>query len=160
MYCEYLATSVGILKIGATQDSITSIRRVQVRDNEAKTNDVIQQCVSELTAYFSGKATNFTVPMDTTSGTKFYKSVWNEVSKVPYGDTMSYMEIAHAINNPGAIRAVGMANGKNPLPILIPCHRIIGSNGSLTGYSGGLDMKKQLLMLENPMRFGIQATMF
>ncbi len=101
----------------------------------------------QLDAYFKGALTRFDVPMEL-KGTDFQKTVWKELAKVPYGITISYGELAERIGNPNACRAVGMANGKNPIPIIIPCHRVIGKNGTLTGFGGGLDVKQALLTLE------------
>jgi len=103
--------------------------------------------ISQLDAYFKGRRFKFDVPMALT-GTDFQKKVWKELAKVPYGETISYGELAERIGNPRAGRAVGMASGKNPVPIIIPCHRVIGKNGTLTGFGGGLDVKQALLDLE------------
>lgn len=108
---------------------------------------IILQAVNELTEYFSGIRKKFTVPLNP-RGTDFQKSVWLELSRIPYGETISYEELAKRINNPKAVRAVGAANGKNPLWLIVPCHRVIGKNGSLTGYAGGVLMKQKLLSLE------------
>lgn len=102
---------------------------------------------TQLDEYFSGKRQIFCVPLDF-RGTTFQKQVWLQLSNIPYGTTTNYGEIAKSINNPKASRAVGLANGKNPIPIIIPCHRVIGKNGTLTGFGGGLDIKQQLLDLE------------
>jgi len=99
--------------------------------------------------YFNGQRTQFDVPFDL-KGTPFQQSVWQELSKIPYGKTVAYSHIANEINNPKAVRAVGQAIGKNPLTIVIPCHRVIGKNGTLTGFRGGLEMKEVLLALEKP----------
>ncbi|MFH2060272.1 MAG: methylated-DNA--[protein]-cysteine S-methyltransferase [Pseudomonadota bacterium] len=106
-----------------------------------------KDAVSQLTAYFQGDRLDFDLEMDL-KGTEFQKKVWKELAKVPYGTTISYGELAKRIGNPKASRAVGMANGKNPIPIIIPCHRVIGKDGSLTGFGGGLDVKQTLLNLE------------
>ena len=102
---------------------------------------------NELTEYFNGKRKYFSVPLDI-QGTDFQKSVWRQLLNIPYGKTISYMLLAKLIGNSKAVRAVGKANGENPLPILIPCHRVINSNGKLGGYSGGLDLKEKLLEME------------
>lgn len=102
----------------------------------------------QLVQYFNGQRTQFSVPYDL-KGTPFQLSVWQELSKIPYGKTVAYSYIAEAINNPKAVRAVGRAIGQNPLTVVIPCHRVIGKNGKLTGFRGGLEMKKVLLTLEN-----------
>ena len=96
---------------------------------------------------FSGRRRRFDLPLDL-RGTDFQKRCWQELLKIPYGETRSYAEIARAIGNPAAVRAVGLANGQNPIAIIVPCHRVIGSDGSLTGYGGGLETKRKLLELE------------
>lgn len=101
----------------------------------------------EITEYLDGKRRSFTVPMDF-SGTAFQLAVWNALCEIPYGQTMSYSDIAKLIHKPAAVRAVGAAIGANPVLIMVPCHRVVGKNGALTGYRGGLAMKKQLLNLE------------
>jgi methylated-DNA-[protein]-cysteine S-methyltransferase len=106
--------------------------------------DVIRQ----LQEYFRKERTTFDLPL-APQGTAFQKKVWDELCSIPYGITISYGELAQRIGNPQSVRAVGSANGKNPLPIVIPCHRVIGSNGTLTGYGGGLHIKKFLLELES-----------
>ena len=101
----------------------------------------------QLADYFAGQRRAFYVPLDL-RGTDFQKRCWRELLKIPYGETRSYADIARAIGNPAAVRAVGLANGQNPIAIVVPCHRVIGSDGSLTGYGGGLEVKRQLLELE------------
>lgn len=103
--------------------------------------------IEELRAYFAGDLTRFTVAVDP-AGTPFQQRVWAELVKIPYGATISYGELARRIGNPAASRAVGLANGSNPVSIVIPCHRVIGANGKLTGYGGGLPLKEKLLALE------------
>ncbi|WP_457552714.1 methylated-DNA--[protein]-cysteine S-methyltransferase [Desulfobacula sp.] len=103
--------------------------------------------IDQLEAYFKGKLIKFDLELNA-KGTAFQKTVWQELVKIPYGETISYGQLAKSIGNPNASRAVGMANGKNPISIIIPCHRVIGKNGSLTGFGGGLDVKKKLLDLE------------
>ncbi|MHB1626946.1 MAG: methylated-DNA--[protein]-cysteine S-methyltransferase [Bacilli bacterium] len=103
--------------------------------------------LGQLQTYFDGTRKEFTVPMDL-RGTPFQVSVWRTLMTIPYGETKSYSEIAEAIHRPTATRAVGLANRANPVPIVVPCHRVIGKNGTLTGYSGGLDIKRRLLALE------------
>jgi len=103
--------------------------------------------LSQLDRYFNGSLTRFTLEYSL-NGTPFQQRVWRELAKVPYGTTISYGELARRTGNAGAARAVGMANAKNPLPIVIPCHRVIGKNGTLTGFGGGLDVKQKLLALE------------
>lgn len=118
--------------------------------NEQCFKEVIQQ----LDEYFEGKRKTFELAI-APQGTSFQKNVWLELQKIPYGATASYSEIALRLGNKNGCRAVGMANGKNPIPIIVPCHRIIGKDGSLTGFGGGLEVKKQLLKLEKEGGFGI-----
>ncbi|MDG4861312.1 methylated-DNA--[protein]-cysteine S-methyltransferase [Streptomyces sp. T-3] len=111
--------------------------------DEEPFGEVIQQ----LEAYFKGELTDFDLPLHL-SGTDFQRKVWAELQKIPYGETRSYGELAEALGNPAASRAVGLANGKNPVGIIVPCHRVVGANGSLTGYGGGLARKQRLLEFE------------
>lgn len=106
---------------------------------------------AELAAYFAGRLTEFRTPV-VPQGTPFQQRVWGELCRIPYGETISYAELARRIGNQRAVRAVGLANGANPIAIVIPCHRVIGSNGSLTGYGGGLPIKQALLALERGQR--------
>ncbi len=101
----------------------------------------------ELAEYFAGRRRDFTLALDP-AGTPFQREVWGELARIPYGATVSYGELARRVGRPAASRAVGAANGANPIPIILPCHRVIGSNGSLTGYGGGLPIKRALLSLE------------
>ena len=105
----------------------------------------------QLVSYFAGKLRDFSVPV-APEGTAFQRGVWQQLQQIPYGETVSYGEIARRLANPLAVRAVGLANGSNPISIIIPCHRVIGSNGSLTGYGGGLGTKRALLELERGQR--------
>ena len=112
-------------------------------DNPAPLEETIRQ----LLAYFAGQLREFNVPL-APEGTPFQKNVWGHLCEIPYGETISYGVLARRTGNPKASRAVGLANGANPIPIIIPCHRVIGSNGKLTGYGGGLSIKEKLLALE------------
>jgi methylated-DNA-[protein]-cysteine S-methyltransferase len=107
----------------------------------------LTETIRQLQAYFSGDLENFNLPL-APEGTPFQMDVWQRLCDIPYGQTISYGELARRIGNPKASRAVGLANGSNPIPIVIPCHRVIGSNGKLTGYGGGLPIKEKLLALE------------
>jgi methylated-DNA-[protein]-cysteine S-methyltransferase len=107
----------------------------------------LEETIRQLRAYFAGELESFDLPL-VPQGTPFQLTVWNRLCEIPYGETISYGELAGRIGNPKASRAVGLANGSNPLPIVIPCHRVIGSNGKLTGYGGGLPIKEKLLALE------------
>lgn len=108
---------------------------------------VFQTTLGQLRAYFEGDLRDFDLPLHM-EGTRFQKTVWNELRQIPYGVTISYGELARRVGNANASRAVGLANGRNPVPIIVPCHRVIGANGSLTGYGGGLDCKRALLAHE------------
>ncbi len=108
---------------------------------------LLAEAVRQLRAYFNGALRQFTLPLDL-QGTPFQLRVWRELETIPFGERRSYSDIAHAIGAPKAVRAVGAANGANPIAIVVPCHRVIGSNGKLTGYGGGLPLKKKLLELE------------
>jgi methylated-DNA-[protein]-cysteine S-methyltransferase len=110
-------------------------------------NAVLREAVRQLAAYFQGELREFDLPLDF-QGTDFQKRVWRQLETIPYGQTRSYTEIAEAVGSPRAVRAVGAANGANPIPIVIPCHRVIGRSGKLVGYGGGLPLKKRLLELE------------
>src|SRR5262249_19479836 len=106
------------------------------------------KAIRQLREYFAGKREEFDLPL-VLDGTPFQLNVWRNLQKIPYGKTVSYLDLAKKIGNPKAVRAVGLANGSNPIPIIVPCHRVIGSNGSLTGFGGGLPTKQKLLALES-----------
>ena len=109
---------------------------------------IIQKTINELEEYFMGRRKTFSIPLKP-KGTEFQQKVWEALTKIPYKQTRSYKEIANAVNCPMGSRAVGNANNRNPLPIIIPCHRVIGANGLLVGYAGGLDIKQRLLKIES-----------
>src|SRR5699024_6827707 len=115
---------------------------------EQASNKILKLTALQLNEYFNKQRQSFDILLNP-AGTKFQQQVWTALKQIPFGKTYSYGQIAKAINNPKAVRAVGLANGKNPISIVIPCHRVIGADGSLTGYGGGLDRKKYLLNLEN-----------
>ena len=127
----------------ATGRRPTSLRREWIEDR-APFKEVMRQ----LDSYFAGKLQDFDLPL-VLDGTEFQLLVWRHLRKIPYGETVSYGQLARQIGSPDAARAVGLANGSNPIPIIIPCHRVIGSNGDLTGFGGGLPVKKKLLALES-----------
>ncbi|MFI6622783.1 methylated-DNA--[protein]-cysteine S-methyltransferase [Streptomyces sp. NPDC050528] len=106
------------------------------------------ETTAQLQAYFAGELKEFTIQLRL-HGTPFQQTVWDQLRRIPYGETRSYGDLADALGNPGASRAVGLANGKNPIGIIVPCHRVVGANGSLTGYGGGLDRKQRLLDFES-----------
>ena len=108
---------------------------------------VLSKAVAQMEEYFAGKRQQFDVPLAAT-GTEFQQKVWQALTTIPYGETWCYQDLADAIGNPNAVRAVGLANGKNPISVIVPCHRVIGKNGKLTGYAGGVERKQKLLALE------------
>ena len=149
---SFIRTPIGILEINTTIGSIIRIKFVSKpskdsMNNSKKFSDITQQVLSQINEYFNGDRRVFTIPFKLNL-TPFYKRVLKEVHKVEYGSKASYGEIARLVGSDKAVRAVGTANSKNPLPIIIPCHRIISSNGGLGGYSGGLDKKSYLLRHE------------
>ena len=148
-YVTYLKSPLGQIKITADDNAVNSILFVfdDTEMEEGNINSVLTQCKNELGEYFAGKRKVFDVPIQQ-EGTEFQKSVWDELMKISYGKTVSYNDLAKALGNVKSIRAVGAANGKNQISIIVPCHRVIGSDGSLTGYAGGLWRKEWLLKHE------------
>lgn len=148
--CNYkwtYLTKFGPVTIGANATGITYLKTYDKCIGESKETDLIRSAYSQLKSYLSGKRCDFDLPLDP-QGTPFQKQVWNASLEIPYGKTITYKVLAQMISKPKSVRAIGAANGKNPIYIVIPCHRIVGSNGSLTGYGGGLEMKENLLKLE------------
>ena len=150
MDTAYIPTPVGIAEIKGDENGIAVI---SILDSGQAVSTAIpktlQEATRQLTDYFSGKRNDFTFPLNP-SGTDFQQKVWRELTNIPFGKTMSYMDLSKKLGDVKAIRAVASANGKNPLWIVVPCHRVIGTDGSLTGYAGGLWRKKWLLEHENP----------
>lgn len=139
-------TNIGKIYISADKKNILEISFNKPNYDKNET-PLIKKTFLELEEYFNGQRKTFDLPLKL-EGTDFQKKVWKELIKIPYGKTISYKELATSIGNEKACRAVGMANNKNKIMIVIPCHRVIGSNGDLTGYAGGLNIKQQLLELE------------
>ncbi len=157
-FYAYMDSPIGRLTIIASAQGLTEIRfpnqhstqsasSPYARNSNKDSPHYIEQALDQLRAYFAGKLTVFDLTL-APRGTDFQQTVWTQLRTVPFGATASYGAIAAAIGKPNAARAVGMANSKNPLPIVVPCHRIIGSNGALTGFAGGLDTKRWLLAHE------------
>lgn len=144
--CKYQFENISLYLV-ATETHLINIQFTQPQKALLQTTELLSMATIQLDEYFQGKRTTFSLPFKLT-GTPFQLAVWKELQNIPYGKTTSYKEIAQKINKPKAYRAVGMANNKNPLPIIIPCHRVIGSNGKLIGYAGGLKLKNYLLELE------------
>jgi methylated-DNA-[protein]-cysteine S-methyltransferase len=153
MYKAFYRSPVGLLEIISDSNAITEISFVRNSDKKIPdelgkyTPPVIKQCIQELEEYFAGARKKFDVPCKL-DGSDFQMRVWQELEKIPYGSTVTYAEQAQKLGDIKAIRAVGTANGKNKIAIIIPCHRVIGTNGSLTGYAGGIENKKWLLLHE------------
>ena len=159
LFVRFLDSMIGKLLIGVDEqgalvriefvkdksesDSLAQLECFDVIWDQSKTEEASNQ----LTQYFDGERSEFTLKLNP-QGTEFQKQVWRALMDIPFGETRSYRDIAIQIGNLKAVRAVGAANGKNPLPIVAPCHRVIGSNGALTGYAGGLDIKRKLLAHE------------
>ena len=129
-------------------------RPMPVRPEWRREDDAFPEVRSELDEYFAGERTDFGVALEM-KGTPFQRTVWSALREIPYGETRSYGELARAIGNPSAVRAVGLANGRNPIAVIVPCHRVIGADGTLTGYGGGLERKRTLLDLERGPRLAV-----
>lgn len=159
MYKKTIEATLG--KIEIIEENKEIVKLNIINDNNLDNNEennilekdtkLLKQTQKQLEEYFEGKRTEFDIPINP-KGTTFMKKVWVELLKIPYGEVRTYKEIAEKIGNGKASRAVGMANNKNPIPIIIPCHRVIGSNNKLVGYGLGLDMKKYLLNLEGEVK--------
>jgi methylated-DNA-[protein]-cysteine S-methyltransferase len=142
-------TPIGTLTIASTSRGVAAVRfGASLPKGVTSDESANRECISQLREYFEGKRTDFDLPLDL-EGTPFQMSVWKELAAIPYGQTRSYGDIARSIGKPGAARAVGMANHNNPVALVIPCHRVVGRDGSLTGYGGGLHVKEALLSLEH-----------
>jgi len=152
MNYQFLNSPIGKLRLVSDGKHMIAIEFEgmygDLKDDREVDDPVLKSCASQLQEFFSGKRTRFNLPM-APQGTEFQRSVWTALEKIPHGKLRSYADIAQAIGKPKAVRAVGAANGRNPLPIVVPCHRVVGSDGSLTGFAGGLDIKRQLLLLED-----------
>lgn len=152
-YCYYQSPIGKLLLVGT--DGIleelhfpSSLEQVKIAEEWQNDEASFKQTLQQLGEYFAGNRQKFDLKISP-KGTAFQERVWQELCQIPFGRTASYGEIAERIGNPKACRAIGMANAKNPIPIIVPCHRVIGKDGSLTGFGGGLDIKEQLLKLEN-----------
>lgn len=150
-YLKKIETVIGKINIVEEDGDIIMVdigEKEDMKNIEEKDTKLLKEAEKQLEEYFSLKRKQFNLPYKQ-EGTTFMKKVWNALQEIPYGETRSYKQIAEKIGNPKAVRAVGMANNKNKIPIIIPCHRVIGSNGKLIGYALGLDVKKYLLDLES-----------
>lgn len=147
MFYSYYKSPIGLMEIGATEKYLLSVGFVEKIKNVETENRVTKECGKQLEQYFLGKRKEFNLPIKL-EGTEFQQKVWRELCKIEYGKISTYKEIAKKIGNEKAVRAVGTAIGKNPIAIIVPCHRVIGSNGSMTGYAYGIAKKEKLLKLE------------
>jgi methylated-DNA-[protein]-cysteine S-methyltransferase len=155
---KLMRSPVGTLKLVATDDGLAGILWGRDRPSPVRLNSevednghpVLVETERQLAEYFAGRRKEFSLKLDV-EGTAFQRKVWNALLTIPFGETRSYAQIARQIGNPDAVRAVGAANGRNPVSIVTPCHRVIGSTGKLTGFGGGLDAKARLLALEGAM---------
>lgn len=155
-YIGYMDSPIGEIKISASDVGVCGVHFLSENKLNSgpsqQSNHWTQQTKTQLLEYFAGKRTCFDLTFDQ-QGTEFQKQVWQALLSIPFGQLASYRDIAQQINNPKAVRAVGAANGKNPISIIVPCHRVIGSNGTLTGYAGGLERKQWLLQHESKRLF-------
>lgn len=155
LFYKDMKSPVGKLKLVASSNALVAVLWEQGRPNRVKLDEmkfdprhrVLIETERQLTEYFSGTRTEFDLPLQP-EGSEFQKKVWQALREIPFGKTRSYLDLAKALGSAKAVRAVGAANGKNPLSIVVPCHRVIGSDGSLTGFAGGLEAKANLLALE------------
>ncbi|MEI8115066.1 MAG: methylated-DNA--[protein]-cysteine S-methyltransferase [Bacteroidia bacterium] len=146
-YQSSLSSPLGFLKIRSDGQSVTGISFSETDVQEQDSCEVMEVCKEQLGNYFSGRIVSFDFRINP-EGTEFQQKVWGELLKIPYGETITYMELAVNVGDAKAVRAVGTANGRNPIAIVIPCHRVIGAGNKLTGYAGGIWRKKLLLELE------------
>jgi methylated-DNA-[protein]-cysteine S-methyltransferase len=153
-----ISSPLGNIYLSTQDDSISELRFTTEEVSTEPLDSLFSEAKKQLDEYFSGKRKFFNLPV-LLSGTPFQFQVWEAVNKIPFGQTTSYLKLSQALGNPGAIRAVGAAIGANPILIVVPCHRIIGTNGQLTGYAGGLDRKELLLELEGRAPMAKQATL-
>lgn len=149
MEIAFINSPLGITRIVGDENGITEISVLSEGSISFEIPEHLKNAVSQLQEYFDGNRTDFTFQLQP-KGTDFQQKVWQELLTIPFGKTMSYLDLSKKLGDVKAIRAVASANGKNPLWIVVPCHRVIGTNGSLTGYAGGLWRKKWLLEHENP----------
>ncbi|MEO1262560.1 MAG: methylated-DNA--[protein]-cysteine S-methyltransferase [Bacteroidota bacterium] len=161
MITAHYQSPFGCFEIKGSSEGISSVKFIEGKScYGAEIPEELAEAVFQLDEYFNKKRTEFDLPLDLSSGTEFFQSVWKELLKVPFGRTTSYSAIAKKLDNPDAVRAVGMANRMNPIAIIVPCHRCIAKSGDLQGYFYGLDFKRKLLELENPMAYGEQTSLF
>lgn len=142
-----IQSPIGPLTLTASENALTGVTFGDAREGADAPSPALELAARELAEYFAGERREFTVPL-APEGTAFQRSVWDELRRIPYGETASYKDVSTRLGKPGAAIAVGQANSKNPIPIIIPCHRVIGANGRMVGYTGGMHIKKALLAIE------------
>ncbi|NLL75261.1 MAG: methylated-DNA--[protein]-cysteine S-methyltransferase [Erysipelothrix sp.] len=147
MYIYTYQTKIGPITIHESNNKITKILINEKNSVNTEESNLTKQTIKEINEYLDHKRTDFTIPLDP-QGTDHQIKVWNELKKIPYSETRTYKELATSLGNPNASRAIGSACGKNPIMIIVPCHRVIGTNGKLTGYAGGIGVKEKLIDLE------------
>ena len=147
MFYSYYGSPIGLVEVGGTCTAVTTLYFVEQRRITYTSTAVVDRAIQQVEAYFAGRLSDFDVPI-ALQGTPFQQTVWQQLLTIPFGHTTSYQDVADAIGKPKAVRAVGAANGRNPVSIIVPCHRVIGSNGKLVGYGGGLWRKEWLLRHE------------
>jgi methylated-DNA-[protein]-cysteine S-methyltransferase len=155
MKTAYLKTDLGPIKIKGNEKGLVAVQFMDASENySSEVPSELKNAMDQLTEYFEGNRSSFDLKLSP-NGTEFQKKVWNQLQKIPFGKTISYRQMANQLGDPNVIRAAASANGKNPISIIVPCHRVIGSDGSLTGYAGGLHRKKWLLEHESPTKQGV-----
>jgi len=158
-YCQ---SPFGCIRVTGSAHGIQSIQVMMEKKKCPKHEvpDELKDCIEQLQEYFAKERTQFDLTLDFGNAPEFHRAVWEQLIDIPYGHTTSYSAIAEKLGDPKKMRAVGQANRNNPIPIIVPCHRVIAKNGDLQGYYYGLDMKRKLLELENPMSFASQGSLF
>ncbi len=157
----YYLSPFGCIEIQGSHLGIKSVKFKEVSPcASASVPDNLKRAVLQLDEYFKQERRSFDLPLDWSGASSFYKAVWKELLKIPFGHTTSYSAIAKKLKKPKSVRAVGQANARNPIAIIVPCHRVIAKSGDLQGYFYGLDMKRKLLGLENPLNYSEQGTLF
>ena len=157
MYLRRLETPIGELRLIASDEGLVAVlwpnetpNRVRLESEPIETaaHPILDDCAAQLGEYFAGERRSFELPLDLRGGTEFQQAAWQALADIPFGETVSYSQQAQRIGRPKAVRAIGAANGRNPLSIVLPCHRVVGANGALTGFAGGVETKRFLLELE------------
>lgn len=164
IYSIVFTTPLGPVLAEASDKGLKTLHFIKdantIKEHLYSNHPVLLQTKKEISEYFSGKRTKFDIPLDWAGASDFYKSVWKVLLTIPFGQTNSYGGIAKKLGDINKSRAIGLANGRNPIAIVVPCHRVIGSDGSLTGYAGGIENKLKLLQLENPGKWVKQQMLF